>query len=119
MAQAKTEVALQFSERPSGRNHHWMMDEHLDVSGSGSLLPKFVPISFCRRASRFEVFQDAWRSNKENCSAHWNATLSCPLMASNYANSYLVPISFWMLTMLWIFLSRFKGSENCKVLVFL
>ena len=28
-----------------------------------------------------------------------------PFMASNYANSYLVPISFWMLTMPWIFFS--------------
>ena len=25
---------------------------------------------------------------------NWNATQSCPFMASNYANSYLVPISF-------------------------
>ena len=39
----------------------------------------------------FEVSQDACRSNKEN---HRNATLSCPFMASNYANSYLVLISF-------------------------
>ena len=42
----------------------------------------------------FEVFQDTWRSNKGNPSAYWSATLSCPFMASNYANSYLVPISF-------------------------
>ena len=32
-----------------------------------------------------------------------NPTLSCLYMASNYANSYLVPISFWMLTRPWIF----------------
>ena len=27
---------------------------------------KFMPISFFRRASRFEVFQDTWRFNEEN-----------------------------------------------------
>ena len=58
----------------------------------------------------FEVFQDVCRSNKENPSAYWNATLSCPCMASNYENSYLFPISFWVLTMPWIFIiSRFTG----------
>ena len=41
-----------------------------------------------------EVFQDACRSNKENPSAHWN----------NYANSYLVPISFWSGSGCWPFL---------------
>ena len=49
-----------------------------------------------------EVFQDTCRSNKESPSACWNAALSCPFMASNYANSYVVLISFWMLTMPWI-----------------
>ena len=61
-----------------------------------------MPISFFRRVSRFGVFQDAWRSNKESPSVYWNATLSCPFMASDYANLYLVPILFWMLTMPWI-----------------
>ena len=42
-----------------------------------------------RRLSRF-----SGDSNKENSSASQNATLSCPLLASNYAESYLVPISF-------------------------
>ena len=42
----------------------------------------------------FEVFQDTWRSNNNNPGAYWNAALSCPFMASNYANSHLVPISF-------------------------
>ena len=37
-----------------------------------------------------------WPSNKENPSAYWHANLSCPLMASNDATSYLVSISFWM-----------------------
>ena len=37
----------------------------------------------------FVVFQDNWRSNKENRSVSWNAALSCPSMASNYADSYL------------------------------
>ena len=49
----------------------------------------------------FEVFWDAWRSNKENPSVYWNATLSCRLTASNYANSYLVPISFWSRSRCW------------------
>ena len=43
----------------------------------------------------FEVFQDTWHSNKENPGVYWNATLSCPVMASNYAKLYLVPISIW------------------------
>ena len=42
----------------------------------------------------FEVFQDTWHSNKDNSSVYWHATPSCPLMASNYANWYLVRISF-------------------------
>ena len=49
----------------------------------------------------FEVIQDTWRSNMQIPSAYWNATLSCPLMASSCAFSYLVPISFWMLTIPW------------------
>ena len=76
---------------------------HYHVSGGGNLLPKFMPISFSGVYLVFEVFQDAWRSNKENPSVYWNATLPCPFMASNYANWYLVPISFWMLTMPCIF----------------
>ena len=40
----------------------------------------------------FEVFQDILHSNKDNPNACWNATLSCPLTASNYASLYLVPI---------------------------
>ena len=77
---------------------------HLRVSASDrvwelqNLLPKFMPISFFGRVSRFRVFQDAWCSNKENP----HAALSCPSMAPNYANSYLIRISFWMLTMPWI-----------------
>ena len=42
----------------------------------------------------FEVFQETWHSNKENPSVCWHATLSYPLLASNYAHLYLVPISF-------------------------
>ena len=58
----------------------------------------------------FEVFQNVWHFKKENPSVSWNATLSCPFIAANDANLYLVPISFWMLTMPWIFiLSRFLG----------
>ena len=46
----------------------------------------------------FEVFQDIWHIDMENPNVFWNSTLSCPSMASKYANLYLVPISFWMLT---------------------
>ena len=35
------------------------------------------------------------------------AILSCPLIASNYANSYLVPISFWSRSGCWPFLGLF------------
>ena len=62
----------------------------------------------------FEVIQDACRSKKENASVYWNATLSCPFTASNYANLYLVPISFWSRSGCWpclgfTILSRFTG----------
>ena len=62
----------------------------------------------------FQVFQDTWRSSKENPSAYWNAALSCPFKASNYANSYLVRISFWSRSGCWpclgfFILSRFTG----------
>ena len=40
------------------------------------------------------VFRDLWPSNKENPSVYWHAALYCPFMASNYATSCLVPISF-------------------------
>ena len=33
--------------------------------------------------------------NKEKPNVYWNATLSCPFMASNDANLYLVPILLW------------------------
>ena len=48
-----------------------------------------------------QVFRDIWPSDKENPSVHWHATLSCPFMSSNYANPYLVPISFWSRSGCW------------------
>ena len=69
----------------------------------------------------FEFFQDTWHSSNENPSASWHATLSCPLMASNYANAYLVPISFWMPSTTWTFqepisfyrrVSRFEAFQT-------
>ena len=45
------------------------------------------------------MFRDIWPSNKENPSVYWHATLSCPLMASGYTTSYLVPISFLSLVL--------------------
>ena len=41
--------------------------------------------------SFFEVFQDAWRSKKENPNACWNATLSSP----SWAQIMRIRISFW------------------------
>ena len=65
----------------------------------------------------FEVFQDTWRSNKDNPSVCWHVTLSCPFMASNYVNLYLVPISFWMLNMPWILdpISFYRRASRCVV----
>ena len=57
------------------------------------------------------MFQDTWRSNKENSSIYWGETLTRPLMASNYATPYLVPISFWMLTLPLYFLSYLVLQE--------
>ena len=62
----------------------------------------------------FQVFRGIWHSDKENPSVSWSAALSCPLMASNYANSHLLPISFWSRSGCWPFLgffilSRFTG----------
>ena len=50
------------------------------MSGSGNVLPKFMPISFSGVYLVFEMFQDTWRSNKDNPGVYWNATLSCPFM---------------------------------------
>ena len=78
---------------------------HIYMSGGRNDLPIFIPILFSGVHLVVEVFQDTWCSNKENSSAHWGENLSCPLMASNYGKSYLVLISFWMLTMPWFFWS--------------
>ena len=59
----------------------------IHMSGGGILLPKFMPISFSGVCLVFEVFQDTWRSNKENPSCRSRSVL----------------ISFWMLTIPWIF----------------
>ena len=59
------------------------------MSGGANLLPKFMLISLSGK-----VFHGIWHSNKENSSASWNAALSCPLRPSNFANWYLVLISF-------------------------
>ena len=75
------------------------------MSGGRDLLPKFMPISFFTHVARFGVFQDTWRSKEENPSAHWKATLSCPLLASNYANLH----SFRSRSGCWPFL----GLQSC------
>ena len=61
----------------------------------GNLLQKFMP-SFSGVYLIFEGLHTG-QSNKENSSVYWHAGLSCPLMALNYGNLNLVPISFWML----------------------
>ena len=55
------------------------------------VITKIMPSLFFRRASHlFEVFQDTWRSKKENPSVYWNAALSCPLIIGpNYAYIYI------------------------------
>ena len=63
------------------------------VSGGAYLLPTFTPISFFRRVSRFGVSGHLALQQGNPC-VSWNAALSCPLMPSNYANLYLVLISF-------------------------
>ena len=76
------------------------------MSGGANYLPRFLPISFFQVCISFYRCFGTFASNKENPSVYWHATLSCPLMASNYATLYLVPISFlisfWLLTMPWI-----------------
>ena len=66
-----------------------------------------MPISFFRRVSRFWGFSVHLALQQGNPSVYWGATLSCPLMASNYANLYLVPISFWSRSGCWAFLGFF------------
>ena len=76
------------------------------MSGGGTLLPKFMSISFFGVYLVFEVFQDVGRSNKENASAYWNANPVLSLhglkLCKFVSRSDLAPISFWMPTMPWI-----------------
>ena len=85
---------------------------HDHMSGGGNLLPDSCRSRVSCACLVFEVFQDACRSNKENPSAHWNATLSCPFVS----RSDLVLISFWMLTMPWFF---FFVADKSGVSMFL
>ena len=48
------------------------------MSGGAHYLPKFLPISFFRRASRFIGVSGHLALNKGNPSVSWHATLSCP-----------------------------------------
>ena len=68
--------------------------EHL--TGGEYLLPKFMPISFVGRVSIsfLRHFRTPGTPIGKIPAYYWHATLSCPSMASNYANLYLVPISF-------------------------
>ena len=77
----------------------WLMAfsfEHVDFFYESSCQSRFSGVHLV-----LQVFHDIWYSNKESPGACWNATLSCPSMASNYANLYLALISFWMLTVPW------------------
>ena len=60
-----------------------------------------MPISFFRRVSRFWGFSGHLALQQGNPSVYWGATLSCSFTASNYADSYLVPISFWSRSGCW------------------
>ena len=62
----------------------------LYVSGGVNSLPKIhADLQAC-----ISFLRCTWRSSKESPRVYWGATLSCPFMASNDANSYLVLISF-------------------------
>ena len=105
----------------------------------------FLPNSFCRSPlrqgvkiyylnscqSRFsgvylvlEVFQDTWRSNKENRSACWKLEC-CPVwslhglkLCKSVSRSDLVPISFWMLTTPWILYPIWFDRHASRFVVF-
>ena len=77
---------------------HACMYIYMYIHTRGGPLPKFMPISFSGAHLVFEVFQDTWHFNKENPSVYWIASLSCPLMASYYANRCIVltiPCPLW------------------------
>ena len=77
------------------------------VSGSWNLLPKFMPISFFGRASRFWGVSEHLALQHGNPNASWNATLSFLFMASKLfkfvSRSDLVLISFGSWPFLGIF----------------
>ena len=75
------------------------------MSGGANCLSDSCQSCFSGVHLVLSAFRDIRPSNKENPSVYWHATLSCPFLASKHATSYLVPISFWMLTMPWIFFS--------------
>ena len=76
------------------------------------LLLKFM------RVSRFWGVWGHVALQQGSPSVSWNAALSCPLMASNYVKLYLVPISFWMLTIPWTFQEP-KKPKNMLVVSYL
>ena len=77
----------------------------LTIWAAAEIITKIQPSRFSGVHLVFEVFQDIWQSNKKNPSVSW-AALPCPLMASKYANWYLVLISFRSLWS-WPFLELF------------
>ena len=97
------------------------LSNHIHMSGGTNDLPKFLPISFFRRVSRcfgvFGTFGPPIRKILVYTGMLPCPTLSYPFLASSYATSYLVLISFWVLTMPWILypISLFRRVSRFSV----
>ena len=100
------------------------------TSGGGNLLPKFMPISFFRRVSRFRGVSGHLVLQQGYPSVYWHVAPSCPLIASkceicisfrscsdlvldaDHALEFLYPISF---TGVHLVLQRFRHKWRISV----
>ena len=94
---------------------HTPTHTHTHMSGGGNLLPKFMPILFFRRASRFWGVQDTWRSNKESPSVYWGL----PCLVPWWPQMMQIRISFWSRSGCWPFLGFFVLSRFTGLHLFL
>ena len=101
-------------QRPPGPKS--MQGHHL--SGGANYLPKFLPISFLRRVSRFigvfETFGPPIRKILVYTGMLPCLALHGLKLCKSVSRSDLVLISFWMLTMSWIFylISLFRRASR-------